>query len=192
MNNNKIKAPLFYFKKFLTITFLTLSLFGCSNVSKNAPWESSDNLIANWSKTQVGDIIVKNVTYDPLGWFGHVGIVVTPLTVADYPQPFVGYQESHYKYWLEEKRDVIVLRYTGFNEEFKAQFLINIEKFKNQTYWIGSRKKTYSTTYCSKYVWFIYSETAKDLNYNLDLDRDYGYFVFPYDFLENKDLKYIK
>lgn len=191
-NNKKIKAIFFYIKHFITIIFFILSFTGCSNISKNIPWESTTALKNNWYKVQVGDIIIKNIIPHPLGWLGHVGLVVTPLTIADYPQPFIGYQETNYEYWLDEKRDVVVLRYIGFNEKFKAQFLKNIEHFKNQTYWIGSYKKTYNTTYCSKYIWFIYYKTAKDLGYDLDLDRDGGYFVFPYDFLEVKNLNYIK
>ncbi|MGL5123426.1 MAG: hypothetical protein ACRC6K_04630 [Fusobacteriaceae bacterium] len=191
-NNNNTKYQIFSLKKFIITTFLILFFLGCSNIAKNIPWESNYSLNQNWDKVQVGDIIVKNITYHPLEWFGHVGIVVTPLTIADYPQPFVGYQETYYQYWLKDKRDVVVLRYIGFNEKFNEKFLENIKKFKHQTYWIGSRKKTFNTTYCSKYIWSIYSKTAEDLNYKLDLDRDRGYFVFPYDFLGVKDFKYVE
>jgi hypothetical protein len=37
-----------------------------------------------------------------------------------------------------------------------------------------------SAFYCSQYLWYLYWKTAKDLDYDLDIDADGGYFVTLY------------
>ncbi len=170
---------------------LIFILAGC--VPSNLKWQPAENLSTNWKKVQVGDIIIKNKTMGWLEWFAHIGIVVTPKTIGDYPQPFAGYIETNYKYWLDEpNRKVVVLRYKNMTEEFKTQLLKNIAENKSQDYvfWFG--KTSNSSTYCSKYVWYLYWKTAKDLGYELDLDRDGGPFVYPYDFLGADNLEVVE
>lgn len=181
----------FKFLLIFSIAFLSIVLSGCTNVSERAPWKHTSELTSNFYSLQVGDIIIKNKTLHPLEWYGHIGLVVTPATVGDYPNPFTGYNETPTLLWLDENREVVVLRYKNFDEDFKRKFLENIEKYKDRPYWVTLSKDSDSSTYCSKYVWHIYKKTATDLNYDLDLDRDGGFIVFPYDFLEHPELEYI-
>lgn len=173
-----------------SLIFLLL-LTGCKNIQSPPPWKHISILHSNQSILQVGDIIVKNKTFHPMEWYGHIGILVTPSTVGDYPHPFTGYNEAPLRFWLDEERDVIVLRYRGFDENFRRKFLENIEEYKDRKYLVTLDKEDDSTTYCSKYVWHIYKKTADQLGYELDLDRDGGFIVFPYDFLEHPDLDYV-
>lgn len=173
---------------------LFLSIFmGCSALKNDLAWQDSRTLSKNWDKNtiQIGDIIIKNKTINPLEWWGHSGVVVTDYTIGDFPQPFIGYQETGYKYWLDEDRQVIVLRYAGFNEKFKEAFLKNVEELKKQEYWFTLNKKSVDSTYCSKYIWYLYWKTAKDLGYELNIDNNSILAVFPYDFLETPILQHI-
>lgn len=184
----------YIFLKFLTLSatvVLSIILAGCTNVSEKAPWKHADRLIPIYSSLQVGDIIIKNKTLHPLEWYGHIGLVVTPATVGDYPNPLTGYNETPTALWLDENRNVVVLRYKNFDEDFKRKFLENVEKYKDRPYRVTLSKDSDSSTYCSKYVWHIYKKTAAELNYDLDLDRDGGFIVFPYDFLEHPQLEYL-
>lgn len=176
-------------KKFLI--FICILFTGCITAPKKTPWITATELSNNWKgNVEIGDIIVKNKTLNPMEWYGHVGVVVTPYSVADYPKILIGYQESIYYYWLNEDRNVVVLRYKYFTETFKKQFLKNVSELKNQKYWVSFDKTADEYTYCSKYIWYLYWKTAKDLGYNLNIDRDGGFLVMPYDLLNSPELKY--
>lgn len=179
-------------KKIVYILIFSWTFLGCSAVTPKKQWGEIKDLEKSWNKIQIGDIIVKNKTIHPLEWYGHIGVVVTDYTVGDYPQPFIGYQETNFKSWLDEKnRKVLVLRYKNFNQEFKKQFLKNVEKMKKSDYLVTLNRNSEEFTYCSKYVWYLYYLTAKDLGYHLDIDRDGGFLVLPYDVLEVEKLEYI-
>lgn len=172
---------------------LSLILTGCSNAhTYREKWRPIENLALNWEKIQVGDIIVKNKTLRPLEWYGHIGVVVSPNTVADYPHPLTGYNEHLYRNWLNERREVIVLRHKGFDEEFKKEFVQNVEKLKNQRYLVTLNKNSTDVTYCSKYVWYLFKKTGESFKQNLDLDVDGGLLVFPYDFLIHSQLQVVE
>lgn len=176
-----------------SIILIMIFLMGCSNVSKHREhWQPIESLALNWDKIQVGDIIIKNKTLRPLEWYGHIGVVVSPYTVADYPHPLTGYNEYFYRNWLNERREVIVLRYIGFNEEFQEEFLNIAQRLKNQKYLVTLNKNSSDVTYCSKYVWHLFKKTGKMFHMNLDLDVDGGLLVFPYDFLIHPELEVVK
>ncbi|MGL5124493.1 MAG: YiiX/YebB-like N1pC/P60 family cysteine hydrolase [Fusobacteriaceae bacterium] len=180
-------------KKIVCALIFSWTFIGCSAITPKTQWQDIKELKNSWNKIQIGDIIVKNKTIHPLEWYGHIGVVVTDDTVGDYPQPFVGYQENGFKSWLNEKnRQVLVLRYKNFTEEFKEQFLKNVEKMKKSDYLVTLNRESEEFTYCSKYVWYLYYSTAKDLGYNLDIDRDGGFLILPYDVLEVDELEYVE
>lgn len=172
-----------------------MTLSGCSSSSaqqRAEHWSNSNELAKYWheNKIKVGDILIKNKTLNPMEWLGHSGVVVTEDSIADFPQPFVGYRELFYYNWLyEENREVIVLRYPLFTEEFKKNFLKNVEELKSQKYWITPSMTSSEYTYCSKYVWYLYWKTAKDMGYELDIGDNSIFFVFPYDILESQKLE---
>ncbi|MGL5054711.1 MAG: hypothetical protein ACRC54_03400 [Fusobacteriaceae bacterium] len=194
--NNEISNKRFlnnYLKIFLVL-FIFIFFSGCSSLNQKNNWSDSKDLISSWqtSRIQVGDIIIKNKTLNPLEWYGHSGVVVSRTSIADYPQPFMGYREQKYYYWLyEENRKIIVLRYPNFTEEFKDAFLKNVEATKNQEYWFTLNKRSTDTTYCSKYIWYLYWKTAQDLGYELNIDNNALFAVFPYDFLETDTLEQV-
>ncbi|MGL4392561.1 MAG: YiiX/YebB-like N1pC/P60 family cysteine hydrolase [Fusobacteriaceae bacterium] len=177
--------------KKIFFTAVMLIFIRCSPT--NTPWREEIELVNNWDKIQVGDVIIKNKTIHPLEWYAHIGIVITPNTVADFPQPFAGYQETYYKYWLDDKnnRKVVVMRYKGMTDELRELIKKNSKAIEGIPYVVWFKKEGTESTYCSKYVWYLFWKSAKDLGYDLDLDSDGGPFVFPYDFLEAKELEYV-
>lgn len=181
-------------KKIICSLILSLLLISCSSLESKVPWQVGRKLISKWDKVRVGDIIVKKRGINPLEWYGHVGIVVDKNNVGDFPLLFLGYYETSYEYWLDEDdREMVVLRYKKFTKEFEEQFLKNIEKMKKSRYIVTLNKTSLDYTYCSKYIWGLFNETNKDLGYGeLDLDRDGGAMVFPYDFFEVEELEYVK
>ncbi len=185
------KNRIFTLSFFISILIL---FSACTSASRKTQWSNSKDLIPSWYSTQiqVGDVIIKNKTLNPMEWYGHCGVVVSKNSIADYPQPFMGYQESYYYNWLhEDNREIIVLRYPKFNAEFKEAFLKNVEATKDQDYWFTLNKKSTDTTYCSKYIWYLYWKTAQDLGYELNIDNNALFAVFPYDFLETDTLEQI-
>lgn len=166
-------------------------IIGCSN--SNRIWQESDVAIQNSRKLQTGDIIIKNkLIEDPVSWLGHSSVMISDTLIGDFPMPGKDYYIMGVKGWLNERdRKVIVLRYPFFNEEFKKQFLINVNKYGRGKYRISFFKEKDSDFYCSKFVWFLYYKTAKDLGIDLDLDSDGGPIVFPYDFLNSPNLEQI-
>ncbi|MGL6098326.1 MAG: hypothetical protein ACRC0G_01745 [Fusobacteriaceae bacterium] len=180
------------FIKYL-VAILTLFFLGCTNAKnyKNR-WQPIEKLAINWDKIRVGDIIIKNKTLKPLEWYGHIGVVVSEKKVADYPHPFTGYNEYRYGNWLNEKRDVIVLRLKDFDGEFEEEFKRNVDKLKNQKYLVTLNKNSTDVTYCSKYVWYLFKKSGESFEREIDLDSDGGFLVFPYDFLNHPKLEIVE
>lgn len=168
------------------LIFFVLLLTGCSNLK----WSNPDNIIKERYKLKTGDILIKEkMLKDPTSWFGHSSIMVNDYIVGDFPMIGKKYFTVSARAWLKENgRKVIVLRYPKFDEKFKEQFLKNVKKYGRGEYKITFSKEKEKDFYCSKYIWFLYYKTAKDLGYNLDLDSDGGPFVLPYDFLNSKEL----
>lgn len=177
--------------KILTIIsiFFLILFTGCSSVHANK-WKSpSDILNLN---LQPGDIIVKEKELTPKGVFGHAAIMKTSYIISDYPMLGEKYYELGLASWIEDDRDMIVLRLKNVNEDFKNKLIFNMELYSNFYYKISLNKKDNSGFYCSQYAWFVYYITAKEFNINLDLDSDGGFFVFPYDFLNSSYLEVVK
>ncbi len=179
---------LLYTLKISLLVLILLSFSACSSLPKDRSWNTAKELRGNLGILQTGDIIVKNKKLDPLSWYGHAAIMVTDLDIGDYPKIGVGYYEIDSYSWLYEKRNVIVLRYKNFDERFKKQLLKNIKENNDKGYFIDFDKRNNNTFYCSKFVWYLYWKTAKDLGYPLDIDSDGGPLVMPYDLLGSKDL----
>ena len=180
--------------KFIKVFILFCFLFvftSCVKIPVEREWQDIKRVRYRTEKLKVGDIIVKNkIAKDPLGWYGHAAMVVKKDIMGDYPQLGMGYYEIDTYSWLYEDRKVMVLRYKHFDEKFKNLFVKNLKKYTNKGYFISGRKDT-DSFYCSKYVWYIYYITAKELGYDLDLDSDDGFMVFPYDFIGSKELEQI-
>lgn len=146
-------------------------------------------LKANTSKLKIGDIIITSKDWkNPMSWFGHSAVMVSKYKVGEYPELYYGYYETDIILWLRKKRESTVLRYKNFDEKYKKVFLKNLLKTKDKEYRI-TNKTDNTSFYCSQYIWYLYWKTAKDLNYDLDIDRDGGYFVTPYDLI-NSDYFY--
>ncbi len=181
MQINSIKLLFFLF----TIAAL---LGGCSvsNSSKFDIWHKQDQLYQISKKLKIGDIIITSKDWTkPISWFGHSAVMVSRYKVGEYPQLYDGYYETDVILWLAQKEKFKALRYKAFDENFKDAFLQNLLETKNKQYKIV--QKTENTGfYCSQYIWYLYWKTAKDLNYDLDIDKDGGYFVTPYDLLNSK------
>lgn len=175
------------------ILFCLLLVFtSCtSSIPVERKWQDIKSVRYRTEELEVGDIIVKSkMAKNPLGWYGHVAMVVKEDTIGDYPKLGVGYYEVDTYSWLYEDREVMVLRYKHFDEKFKKLFIEKLKKYTDKGYFISGRKNT-NSFYCSKYVWYIYYITAKELGYDLDLDSDGGFMVFPYDFIASKELDQI-
>ncbi|MCQ8211101.1 YiiX/YebB-like N1pC/P60 family cysteine hydrolase [Cetobacterium somerae] len=181
----------FFYKKFYLFVFLLFMIIGCSNT--NYKWQSTQTAISNSYKLQTGDIIVKDkLITDPMSWLGHSSVMISDTHIGDFPMPGSEYYTISVNAWLNEpNREVIVLRYPYFNQKFKEAFLKNVEKYGHGKYKTSFFKQKDSDFYCSKFVWFLYYKTAKDLGYTLDLDSNKGIIVFPYNFLNSPHLKQV-
>lgn len=180
-----------FLKKICLFVFLLYMIIGCSN--NRYSWQPTDVAIANSYKLQTGDIIIKDkLITDPISWLGHSSVMVSDTHIGDFPMPGNEYYTISVKAWLNEpNREVIVLRYPYFNQQFKETFLKNVEKYGHGKYRISFFKEKPADFYCSKFVWFLFYKTAKDLGYDLDLDSNKGLIVFPYNFLNSENLKQI-
>ncbi len=119
-----------------------------------------------------------------MSWFGHSAVMVREYKVGEYPEPCYGYYETDIILWLRKKKEFTALRYKNFDEKFKREFLRNLPATKDKEYNI-TNKTNGSSFYCSQYIWYLYWKTARDLGYELDIDKDGGYFVTPYDLLNS-------
>lgn len=136
-----------------------------------------------------GDIILKNRLYtNPYSWYGHVGLKINDTTIAEYPNYSEGYREMEQARWLSEDRMYLVLRYKKMDRNFLNSLLANVEYAKFKPYSIFVFKHESDKFYCSYYVWYLYANTARSMGYDLDIDGDGGFFVFPYDFLKSSEL----
>jgi len=180
----------------IVLVVMIVVLTGCTNtvVRQNKDnWYNHKSVTQKVEKLKVGDIILRKKGLGPMSWYGHAAVVVTDdKMIGDYPRYFAGYEETPARHWLSDDRDVMVLRYKGFNKTFRRAFLRNVANSKKGKYGITSNKLNNQTYYCSQYVWYLYNKTAKDLGYKLDLDFDGGSLVMPYDFMGNSQLEVIK
>ena len=175
--------------RLLSLLLITTAfLGGCSvsNTAKFNTWNAKTQLYQLSKKLKIGDIIITNKDWSkPISWFGHSAVMVSKHKVGEYPKLCTGYYETDVIYWLSQKQKFIALRYRAFNDDFKNAFLENLSKTKRKQYKIVE-KTSNSGFYCSQYIWYLYWKTAKDLGYDLDIDKDGGYFVTPYDLLYSK------
>ncbi|MCH9645208.1 MAG: hypothetical protein K0U08_00965 [Proteobacteria bacterium] len=170
--------------KTLSLIAIYLFLSGCASI--NEKWSIDQKLFkSNTGNLQIGDIVITSKDWkNPMSWFGHSAVMVSKYIVGEYPEPCYGYYETDIILWLRKKKDFTALRYKNFDDKFKKTFLNNLPETKNKEYKI-TNKTDNSSFYCSQYIWHLYWKTAKDLGYELDIDRDGGYFVTPYDLLNS-------
>lgn len=172
----------------LILLTTTAFLSGCSafNTSEFTTWKTKGQLYQVSQKLKIGDVIITSKDWSkPISWFGHSAVMISRYKVGEYPQLCSGYYETDAILWLNKKKEFSVLRYKRFDEKFKAAFLNNLPSTKYKQYKIVD-KTNGSSFYCSQYIWYLYWKTAKDLGYDLDIDKDGGYFVTPYDLLNSK------
>lgn len=175
-------------KLLLILPITTVFLSGCfvSNAPTFNVWKNHEELYQISQKLKIGDIIITNKDWRrPLSWFGHSAIMVSKYKVGEYPQFCTGYYETDAIFWLSKKEKFIVLRYKALSEKFKTALLKSLLNTKNKQYKIVEKKDN-SAFYCSQYIWYLFWKTAKDLGYDLDIDKNGGYFVTPYDLLNSK------
>lgn len=184
----------------LILLFLTILFTACSNITnknfsqkKNIIWRKVDkNTNFTNLNLQAGDIIIKEKEIKPESIFGHSAIMANNNIIVDYPK--IG-EKSYFMrvdYWLEEGRDILVLRYKDMNEEFKKKLNENMKKYFGKDYKIHSDRLNDNGFYCSQYIWYVYYITAKELGFELDLDSDGGTYIFPYDFINSPYLEIVK
>lgn len=117
MKNFKIKILIL-----ISLLFLT----ACSSVQTTTKYEKKDNV--TWKEVEPpviilnlepGDIIVKEKTLNPIGMFGHAAIMKNDRVIVDYPKFGNKSYTIDIEYWLEEGRDILVLRYKDMTDELK-------------------------------------------------------------------------
>ena len=189
MRNFKIKIIIL-----ISLLFLT----ACSSVKTVPKYEKKDNV--TWKKVEgsvivlpleAGDIIIKEKTVNPIGMFGHAAIMKNDRIIVDYPKLGNKSYTIDIDYWLEEGRDILVLRYKDMTDEFKKRLVKNMEKYFGKDYKIHFNKLNTDGFYCSQYIWYIYYITAQEMGFELDLDSDGGNFVLPYDFINSPYLEIV-
>lgn len=111
--------------------------------------------------------------------------------MGDYPHLISDYYELDPYSWLSEDRKVIVLRYKWMTPIFKEKLIENIKKYKGKRYSIFFNKKHNTSFYCSQFIWYLYWKTANDLGFELDIDGDGGFLVFPFDLLKSPSLEQV-
>jgi hypothetical protein len=160
--------------------------FLSSCASLNQPWQAGPMMNeASPSKLQTGDIIITSKDWkNPISWFGHSAVMVNRDTVGEYPKLYYGYYETEIGLWLSHKKEFTVLRYKNFDADFRRVFLQNLQNARHKTYQIVS-KTNGENFYCSQYIWYLYWKTARDLGYELDVDKNGGFLVTPYDLLNS-------
>ncbi|WP_320950392.1 YiiX/YebB-like N1pC/P60 family cysteine hydrolase, partial [Fusobacterium sp.] len=130
-------------------------------------------------------------TLNPIGMFGHAAIMKNDRVIVDYPKFGNKSYTIDIEYWLEEGRDILVLRYKDMTDEFKKRLVKNMEKYFGKDYKIHFNKLNTDGFYCSQYIWYIYYITAQEMGFELDLDSDGGNFVLPYDFINSPYLEIV-
>ncbi|MCJ8342063.1 MAG: hypothetical protein MJH09_04305 [Cetobacterium sp.] len=184
--------PIYISIKRIICIFILIIIGGCATIPKKIVWQDAQEVQAHSYKLRTGDIIIKNKVWnEPISWGGHCGVMINDYYVGDYPKIGVNFYPLPPEVWLNEKRKVVVLRYKDFTDKFRKKFMENAWKYSHSKYLITLNKKNPKDFYCSKYVWFLFYKTAKDLGYNLDIDSNKGLLVFPYDFLDSKYLEQV-
>lgn len=173
--------------KILIIIF-SFVIFGCNNTEK---FYSSQEVIFNGKRLEIGDILIKEKNGNFLSWWGHSSIIVGENKIGDLPKLREKYYETSIENWVEKNRKVMVLRYKKIDKNFQNKLLENIKKYKNKPYKIFLTKESENGFYCSKFIWFIYKKTAEEFGEELDIDSNKGWIIFPYDFIDSKNLKKI-
>ena len=186
------------FKIKIIILISLLFLTACSSVQTTTKYEKKDNV--TWKEVEPpvivlnlepGDIIVKEKTLNPIGMFGHAAIMKNDRIIVDYPKLGNKSYTIDIDYWLEEGRDILVLRYKDMTDEFKKRLIKNMEKYFGKDYKIHFNKLNTDGFYCSQYIWYIFYITAQEMGFELDLDSDGGNFVLPYDFINSPYLEIV-
>lgn len=161
-----------------------MALSGCATFDQS--WKVDTSITKkNLYNVKIGDVIITSKDWrNPMSWFGHSAVMVSKYKVGEYPELSYGYYETDIILWLRKKKEFTVLRYKKFNDKFRSAFLKNLPDTKHKEYKIVDKTDN-SAFYCSQYIWYLYWKTAKDLGYSLDVDKDGGYFVTPYDLLNS-------
>ncbi|WP_297407961.1 hypothetical protein [uncultured Cetobacterium sp.] len=167
--------------KKMLILFLIITFSGCSSIKKSK-WHSINkrNIYLN---IEPGDILIKEKEFSIYGLFGHCGIMEDEDTVIDYPRIGQRGYKISLNYWLEMNRKILILRYKKMNNKFRKDLINNLKKYSFHNYAISFNKYNSHEFYCSQYVWFVFYKTAQENSFNLDIDKNGGLFVFPYDLI---------
>lgn len=165
-----------------------LLFISCSNIN----FTSNEKFYFYGKTLQVGDILLKRRKLNFTSIFGHSALIIAENIVADMPKYGDKYYEIDLFSWLQDNRDILVLRYKKISPIFQKKLLKNLENIKiGLTYGISFDKMKTDRMYCSQLIWYLFFVTAADLGENLDIDSNGGFIVFPYDFLESNELERI-
>ncbi len=165
-------------KKIIFIILLLLP----STTSNYFKWEPTTSLFKK--NLKIGDIIIRKKGSKPIEWFGHVAILGDNNNIIEFPNYKSGYNYVSLDSWVENSRDIILLRYNSDIENKKI--LKEIYKHQEKKYGVLHKKESSEKFYCSQFIWYIYFES---LNVDL-LNRNYN-VILPYDFLYSNKLKQI-
>ena len=164
---------------------------GCSTLDQKWSVDTTPSKI-NLDKLKIGDIVITGKDWTkPISWFGHSAVMINKYKVGEYPELGYGYYETDIILWLRKKKGFTALRYDKFDNKFKSAFLKNLSDTKNKQYQIVEKRNN-NAFYCSQYIWYLYWKTAQDLGYELDVDRDGGFLVTPYDLLNSQHFSKVK
>lgn len=172
-------------KKVILILNL-MFLAACNNIEKKT-FFPMEKIIDGGFRFQEGDILILNKLPNIYSVFGHSAIVLEGGKVGEFPLYGYGYIEIGLADWMEGSRDreITVLRaYLGENQKNELKKLIKF--YSDAQYGIFNKKFSTEEFYCSSFIWRIYFDLG------IDLDKTFKFFVLPYDFLRNKNLKKIK
>lgn len=158
------------------ILFLFLLIF-TSSQKEYFIWEPAENLL--YKDLKMGDVIIRKKGKNPIEWFGHVAIVGDNNKVIEFPNYKSGYNRVSLHIWIEDSRDIILLR--SKEKIDKNIILKEINRHNNKKYGILHKKKSNKRFYCSQFVWYIYY-TIFDKDFT---DKNH-FIILPYDFLYSK------
>ncbi|MDP0492833.1 MAG: hypothetical protein Q7K48_00745, partial [Fusobacterium sp. JB021] len=111
---------------------------------------------------------------------------------GDIPKSGNQYYETNIEEWTKDNRDILVLRYKNINEKFQKELLKDLNNFKDKYYKLNLNKKNTEGFYCSQIIWYLYRDVSIKNNHKIDLDSNKGIIIFPYDFIQSKELKKVK
>ena len=115
--------------KIILILINLLIFTACSSLKTVPKYEEKKNV--KWKQVEPpvivldlepGDIIIKEKTINPIGMFGHVAVMKNDKTIVDYPKFWNKSYTIDIDYWLEEGRDILVLRYKKINKKYGKIF----------------------------------------------------------------------